>query len=120
MHKIRSAMAKHDARYELNGKVEVDDAFFVAVDLGRNKNEELKRGRGSQRTAKVLVIVESKAVSREVKVAKYGKDTPHRKNRSMDFVKMVVVVDLSQQTTNYKANKGLNEGAVLISAGWKG
>jgi hypothetical protein len=120
MHKIRSAMGKRDARYELNGTVEVDDAFFVAVDLGRDKDEELKRGRGSQRTAKVLVMVESEAVSKDVKIAKYGKDTPHRKNRSMGFVKMVVVDDLSQQTINYEADKGLNEGVVAIFDDWKG
>lgn len=120
MHKIRSAMGKRDARYELNGTVEVDDAFFVAVDLGRDKDEELKRGRGSQRTAKVFVMVESEAVSKETKIAKYGKDTPHRKDRKMGFVKMVVVDDLSQQTVNYEADKALNSGVVAISDDWKG
>lgn len=82
--------------------------------------EEIKRGRGSQRQAKVLVMVESEAVSKEVKIEKYGKDTPHRKDRKMGFVKMVVVDDLSEQTINYEANKGLNEDVVAISDDWKG
>lgn len=48
MHKIRCAMGKRDARYKLNGTVEIDDAFFVAVDLDRDKEEEMKRARSSQ------------------------------------------------------------------------
>jgi hypothetical protein len=120
MHKIRSAMGKRDVRYELDGTVEVDDAFFVAVDLGSDKEEEMRRSRGSQRQAKVLMMVESEPVCKETKVKKYGKDTPHRKDRSMGFVKMAVVDDLSEQTITYEANKGLNEGVVVISDDWKG
>lgn len=120
MHKIRSAMGKRDAHYQLNGTVEIDDAFFVAVDLGRDKEEELKRGRGSQRQAKVLVMVESEPATKEEKIKKYGKDTPHRKDRKMGYVKMVVMDDLSEKTINYEASKGLNEGVVAISDDWKG
>ena len=120
MHKIRCAMGKRDARYQLNGTVEVDDAFFVAVDLGRDKDEEMKRGRGSQRQAKVLVMVESEPATKEEKIAKYGKDTKHRKDRKMGYVKMIVVDDLSEQTINYEADKGLDSGVTAIADDWKG
>jgi transposase-like protein len=120
MHKIRSAMGKRDAHYSLNGTVEIDDAFFVAVDLGRDKEEEIKRGRGSQRQAKVLVMVESEAVSKEVKIAKYGKDTPHKKDRKMGYVKMIVVDDLSGETINNEASKGLDSNVSVIADDWKG
>lgn len=120
MHKIRSAMGKRDARYQLNGTVEIDDAFFVAVDLGRDKEEEIKRGRGSQRRAKVLVMVESEPASMEEKIAKYGKETKHRKDRKMGYVKMIVVDDLSEKTINYEAEKALNEGVTAIADEWRG
>jgi len=36
MHKIRCAMGKRDANYKLSDTVEIDDAFFVVVDLIRD------------------------------------------------------------------------------------
>jgi len=120
MHKIRCAMGKRDAKYKLDGTVEIDDAFFVAVDLGRDPEEETKRGRGSQRQAKVLVMVESEPATKEEKIAKYGKDTKHRKDRKMGFVKMIVVDDLSEKTINFEAEKALGAGVTAISDDWKG
>ncbi len=49
MHKIRSAMAYRDLRYQLEGRVEMDDTYFGAPDPG-------KRGRSTRRT-KALVAV---------------------------------------------------------------
>lgn len=120
MQKIRCAMGKRDAKYKLSGTVEIDDAFFVAVDLGRDKDEEIKRGRGSQRQAKVLVMVESEPATKEEIIAKYGKETKHNKARKMGFVKMVVVDDLSEQTINYEAQKGLDKEVTAIGDDWKG
>lgn len=120
MHKIRCAMGKRDAKYKLSGTIEIDDAFFVAVDLGRDKEEEMKRGRGSQRQAKVLVMVESEPASKEEIIAKYGKESKHNKARKMGFVKMIVVDDLSEKTINYEAKKALNESVTAISDDWKG
>ena len=120
MHKIRISMGKRDSRYKLSGTVEVDDAFFVAVDLGRNKNTQLKRGRGSQRTAKVLVMVESEPASKKEIVKKYGKETKHNKKRKMGYVKMVVVDDLSEKTINSKAEENLDKDVSAITDEWRG
>ncbi len=119
MHKIRCAMGKRDARYKLNGTVEIDDAFFVAVDLGRDKEEELKRGRGSQRLAKVLVMVESEKATEE-EILAYGKETKHNKCRKMGYVKMVVMDDLSSEGINFEAEKSLEPSVVAIADDWKG
>ncbi|MBK7245717.1 MAG: hypothetical protein IPH98_18080 [Saprospiraceae bacterium] len=54
-------MGKRDSNYKLSNTVKIDDAFFVAVDLNRDK--EIKRGRGSQGQTIVLVMVESEIVS---------------------------------------------------------
>ena len=48
-HKIRKAMAERDARYSLEGLVEVDDSFFGP--------KGTKRGRGSERKSVVLCAV---------------------------------------------------------------
>jgi hypothetical protein len=40
-------MGKRGEKYKLMGEIEIDDAFFTTVDLDRDKEEEMKRGRGS-------------------------------------------------------------------------
>ena len=111
MHKVRCAMGKRDAKYKLSDSIEIDDAFFVAVDLTRDRNEELKRGRGSQRRAKVLVMVES---------GKTDNINTYNKGRRMGFVKMIVVDDLTERTINYEAKKHLNKDVSAISDAWRG
>ncbi len=46
MHKIRSAMGKRDALYQLEGAIEFDEGYFEKAICAKVK---LKRGRGSQR-----------------------------------------------------------------------
>src|SRR5208283_3894838 len=81
MQKIRISMGKRDAKYKLQGDIEIDDAFFEVVDLsikdhfGTKIEEDLKRGRGSQKQAKVLVMVESKPNPLQM--------NPHKKDRIM-------------------------------------
>lgn len=48
--------------YKLSGTVELDEAFFPTRMEADEKAEPMKRGAGSQRQSKVLVIVEIKAV----------------------------------------------------------
>ncbi|MBK6698412.1 MAG: hypothetical protein IPG55_00640 [Saprospiraceae bacterium] len=55
-------MGNRDSNYKLSNTVEIDDTFFVAVDLNIDK-EINKRGRGPQGQAKVLEMVESEIVS---------------------------------------------------------
>lgn len=120
MQKIRCLMGKRDSRYQLSGTIEMDDAFFVAVDY-LTKDEELKRGRGSQRTAKVLVMVESEYTgATEEKVKRYGKASDHKKNRRMGYAKMIVVDDLSAETINYEVRKHLKSTANVIADKWRG
>ena len=49
LHKIRSVMGLRDDEYELSGEVELDDGFFETVSPGRDREQPLKRGRGSER-----------------------------------------------------------------------
>lgn len=122
MHKIRFTMGKRDEKYKLMGEIEIDDAFFTTVDSAEKPEiaEPLKRGRGSQKKSQVMVMVESVPVTKEVKIAKYGKDTEHRPSRKTGFVKMVVMDDLSSVGINYEVKKFVDEKAKVLSDGWKG
>jgi hypothetical protein len=60
-HKLRLIMGKRDSQYTLEGLTEMDEGYFTnSKQLERNEltgeKEELKRGIGSQKKSKVLVI----------------------------------------------------------------
>ena len=88
VHKIRSVMGQRDSRYKLSGVAELDEAHFTTEDE-REGDEPLKRGNGSQRKAKVLVMVESGPVE----APKKGK-----KVRKAGHLRMVVIENLGADT----------------------
>jgi len=117
MHKIRVLMGKRDNRYQLKGTIEIDEAFFTTVDFFRDTNEPLKRGVGSQRKTRVLVLVESEYTGLRAKEAKkYGKASDHKKNRRMGYAKMIVMDENSTiPTVNYELEQHVDSAANAIS-----
>lgn len=123
MMKIRNSMGKRDGKYMLEGEIEMDEGFFEAVTLSDSVQTEminnndytvektLKRGRGSQRQAKVLVQVESRSTMQE---------KPHDKNRVMGFAKMTVINDASSNSINYEVVKGVEKGTIINTDKWAG
>jgi hypothetical protein len=111
MQKIRSAMGKRDTNYTLKGEIEMDDAFFVVVDMERDENEPAKRGRGSQRQAEVLVMVESRPNPAQEK--KYKKD------RVVGYVKMFVMNGLRADDINQETELALAKGSSVLTDGYK-
>lgn len=128
MQKIRITMGKRDARYKLQGDIEIDDAFFETVDLPKEmllggevtemaieryaRGGSLTRGRGSERQSKVLVMVESKP---------NPKQTLHyKKDRIMGFAKMIVMDDLTGTGINYVVNESISPSSIVISDGYRG
>ena len=105
-------MGKRDANYKLQGDIEIDDAFYEVVDVVNAKEDiELKRGRGSERQAKVLVIVES--------VPNPKQENPHKKQRIMGFAKMIVMENLSGIGINYEVSKSISPTSIVISDGYR-
>lgn len=111
MQKVRVTMGKRDAKYKLQGEIEIDDAFYEVVDLTQKEDIELKRGRGSERQSKVLVMVES--------VPNPKQDNPHKKKRIMGFAKMIVMDDLSSVGVNYEVSKSISPTSIVISDGYR-
>lgn len=129
MQKIRLSMGKKDGRYKLNGNIEVDDAYFEIVylpefdELGNRKidgkvvnidgkePEEQKRGRGSSRQQRVLVMVESNPNPNQ--------DKPYKKNRSMGFVKMIIMDNLKSVGINYEVSRAIDKNSTLITDGMR-
>lgn len=91
VHKLRIAMGKRDGEYVLAGQIELDDGYFSTLKPEEEKTKQLKRGRGSQKKTKVLVMVESE------------KTTPVKKGqkeRKVGYLKMQIIEDLKKEKIN--------------------
>lgn len=125
MHKIRRIMSIRDEKYKLKGCIEFDEGFFERVDnkefiIEKKKSENLenpeknpkKRGRGSERQANVLVMVESEP---SIKAPKPGKP-----NRKVGYLKMVVMEDLKAKSINKEVEKLVEKTVSVLTDGYTG
>jgi DNA-directed RNA polymerase subunit RPC12/RpoP len=90
LHKLRQIMGRRDELYTLSDVIELDEGFFSTEMDENEKDKPLKRGRGSQKKSKVLVMVESKPVE--------GKKTKTGRTRQVGHLKMIVINDLKSDT----------------------
>lgn len=104
-HKTRYAMGKRDANYQLHDQIELDGGFFEIIrnkeDRERiaqeieNNNENLKRGKGSQK--QVSVLEESKPVAPSDKYK-------HKTSKKVGFIKMKIL----KKTTNQQVKDNID------------
>ena len=109
VHKIRNVMGLRDNEYTLCDEVELDEGFFETVSITRDKNKPLKRGRGSEKQAKVLVSVESKASPEDFNEKK------HKTNRRVKYIKMKVLTSLKKAEINCKVSQMVDKGSKISS-----
>ncbi|MDR3327719.1 MAG: IS1595 family transposase [Prevotellaceae bacterium] len=107
LHKLRAAMGKRDEEYKLSGIIELDEGFFSTEIEEERKTEKLKRGRGSQKKSKVLVMAESTPVEEGEKV----KD----KSRKVGHIKMYVIEDLKAKTIDSKVSDHIETTSTIDS-----
>ena len=107
LHKLRYAMGKRDSNYKLSNEIELDEGFFSTEMDKDDKDKPLKRGRGSQKKTKVLVMTESKEIK--------GKLTKKGKPKKMGFIKMQVIQDLKSKTIELHVDKKVKKSATLIT-----
>lgn len=132
MMKLRNIMGKREDIYKLTGQVELDEAFFPTRMSSDEKSQPLKRGVGSQKQSKVLVIVESKAVDdilrgylsgQNVTVAmdKVGKLYKRSKGESVKkvvhYIKMFVIEDLKAETIDKLLEKSIDKNTIIVTDG---
>jgi len=105
LHKLRNAMGNRDGQYSLAGQIELDEGFFSTHISEKEKEEPLKRGRGSQKKTKVLVMTESKIIE--------GKKTKKGKPRKVGFIKMQVIDDLKAETITPIVKQSVSKEAIV-------
>ena len=91
MHKLRETMGKRDGEYVLAGRIELDEGYFSTEMPKEEKDKPLKRGRGSQKKSKVIVMAESEIVESPKK---------GQKPRRVGYLKMKVIENLQSETIN--------------------
>ena len=107
LHKLRQAMGARDELYQLKGSLELDDGFFSTDTKEEDKDQPLKRGRGSQRKSKVLVMAESEPVE--------GQKTKKGKPRKVGHIKMLVMEDLKSDTVTELVEKNVSDVSKIDS-----
>ena len=107
LHKLRQTMGKRDELYTLSGVIELDECFFSTETNKDEKDKPLKRGRGSQKKSKVLVMAESKPVE--------GTTTKTGKPRQVGHLKMIVINDLKSNTITSVVEKNVSEASIIDS-----
>lgn len=107
LHKLRAVMGKRDEQYSLSGVIELDEGFFSTETPVQDKDKPLKRGRGSQKKSKVLVMAESQPVE--------GKTTKSGKTRQVGHIKMIVINDLKAETITSLVIDNVSEKSIIDS-----
>jgi len=133
MMKFRDIMGKREHMYKLSDEVEVDEMFFPTSILGEEKMQALKRGAGSQRQTKVLVIAESKDadkilldylsgnigtenVAEKVKtIAKHS--SKQSVCKAVRYIKMFAIPDQKKETIDKMLCTSVEQDTVIVSDG---
>ena len=106
VNKLRDVMGKRDDEYTLEGAIELDDAFFSTEISLEERDKPLKRGRGSQKKTKVLVMAESKTVENP---------KPGKKPKKVRYLKMKVISDLKSGTITRNVKEHVESTADLTT-----
>ena len=111
MQKIRTVMGARDDKYELDGVVELDDAFFK-THSDKPKNDKTKPGRGSEKQSTVLVMAKV--------VPKRGRPKKHKKSSALRYVKMIVIPNSSSRQINQTVSEYVASVSTVKSDAWRG
>lgn len=105
MHKIRKSMGKRDDMYNLSDMIEFDEGYFE-VETSEKEQENLKRGRGSQKQMNVAVLAESVPLE-DIKTGK--------KSKSCRYFKMKVLQSHEADEINKVVQNNIEEKSIVFS-----
>ena len=110
--KLRATMGYRDSKYQLTDIVELDEGFFESVDTDKKDDEKRKRGRGSQKQSKVIVMSSTKLSNEKPK--------KNQKPTKLRYVKMFVVEDLKADTINENVKQNIEHESVVKTDNFRG
>ena len=81
-HKLRKAMGNRDARYTLEGMIEMDEGYFTIASSGIEQEQGI-RGRGAAGKANTLIMAESVPLE-DIETGKTSKSCRYFKAKVLD------------------------------------
>lgn len=113
-HKLRLIMGKRDEIYKLDGCTEMDEGYFTnSKQLETNdfsgEQEVLKRGIGSQKKSKVLVMNSINIAKKSLKKSKYKHNTIPK------YLKMTVIENVDSKTIEHEVKQKISKRSKLIT-----
>lgn len=115
MQKLRKTMGIRDSEYKLDRIVELDEGFFESVDTEIRKEDQptkRKRGRGSQKQSKVIVMAST--------IHTLKAPQKHKKQSKFRYVKMVVVDDLRSETIDKQVKDKVQPISLVKTDNYRG
>jgi transposase-like protein len=104
--KLRDVTGKRDDLYKLGGQVELDNAFITTLIPDEQKDEDLKRGAGSQNKSKVTVMTGCTAVENP---------KPTMPPKRVNHIKMQIVTGLKAYTAAKVVKEQIDSRAELTA-----
>lgn len=104
MRKIRSFMGKAENKIDLEGMVEIDDAY-ISTHTIKTEKQALKRGKGSQKKTKVTVMAESFPLE----------DEKGNKSYYCGHFKMKVNTAETKEALNYISQNNIHKDSIIFS-----
>lgn len=105
VHKLRKAMGNRDARYTLEGMIEMDEGYFT-VESSEIEQQEGKRGRGAAGKQNVMIMAESTALE-DFKT--------NKKDRQCRYFKAKVLTDHKADGVNETIKESLDEQSIVFT-----
>jgi len=101
VHKLRKAMGKRDARYTLEGMIEMDEGYFT-TESSKVEKSKGKRGRGAAGKSNVAVMAESEQLE-DIDTGKKSSQCRYFKAKVLDHHKAEGINEAVKESFNEKS-----------------
>lgn len=105
VHKLRKAMGNRDARYTLEGMIEMDEGYFT-VESSEIEQQKGKRGRGAVGKQNVMIMAESTPLA---------DPKTNKKDRQCRYFKAKVLTDHKADGVNDTVKESLDEQSIVFT-----
>lgn len=107
LHKIRIALGKRDAQYQLNHFIELDHGFFNTATTNRKERKQLTNAKSA-----VIVMTQVQQITEQ-------QLTKNRPNRKVSYLKMIQVSDMKRLTVNHQVKQHVSNNTAVITDNYR-
>ena len=105
VHKLRKAMGNRDARYTLEGMIEMDEGYFT-VESSQIEQQKAKRGRGAVGKQNVMIMAESTVLENPI---------TKKQEKQCRYFKAKVLTDHTANQVNQTIKSSLDQKSIVFT-----